>query len=189
MSLSKANPEDQAAHGTSFEHFCSFQLAKPLLLRRTGLLLFNLQFVHHLLHVENRSGDIFGPCALCLRADLTSQRDDVILDGVFHGLVFQRSYPANAQTDGYRAPGCPLAGNDIWSRDHVWSGQEAFLRRAHENETPPFWKSVRFPCRWPQGRIATSTWHDAATPSSAIQTGAISLMLPVRGTCRMRRIR
>src|ERR1017187_4476224 len=63
------------------------KLAEWLLPRRGGFLPFNLQFVHHLLHVGNRRRDPLCPCAGRLRGDLTSQCDDAILDGIFYALV------------------------------------------------------------------------------------------------------
>jgi hypothetical protein len=48
------------------------------------------------------------------------------------------------------------AGDGIWSRDQVWSKRELPSKSVDENDAPPLWKFARLPCRWSQGRIATS---------------------------------
>src|ERR1017187_2943349 len=64
-----------------------WHLAESLLPRLSGLLCFNLQLVHHLLHVRNHRRDPLRPRAFRLRVDLTSQRDNAIRDSVFYALV------------------------------------------------------------------------------------------------------
>jgi len=36
-------------------------------------------------------------------------------------------------------------GNDIWSRDQVWSKHQPHSKRVNDNEAPPLWKSARLP--------------------------------------------
>ena len=80
MSLSKNEKDVSVAHDMGVDDSCSYQLAMPLLVGRRGLLSFDLQFVYDLLHIRNRSRDLLGLRALRFRVDLTSQRDDIVLN-------------------------------------------------------------------------------------------------------------
>ena len=80
MSLSKNEEDVPVAHEMGVDDSCFFQIAASLSVGRRGLLTFDLQFVYDLLHIRNRGRDLLGLRALRFRVDLTSQRDDIVLN-------------------------------------------------------------------------------------------------------------
>ena len=58
-----------------------------LLIRRRGLLIFNLQLIHNLLNIRNGCRDVLRLYALGLRVHLAGQGNHLIVYGVIHILV------------------------------------------------------------------------------------------------------
>src|ERR1035441_3465101 len=76
-----ASAQNQQQNDQQYQH------GLVALLRGSRLLILDLQFVYHLLHVGNGTRDPFSLPAFGLRGDLAGQRDHMVLDRVLHGVV------------------------------------------------------------------------------------------------------
>jgi hypothetical protein len=65
-------------------HFYVAQPGRQRLVRRSGLLILNLQLVHHLLHIRNRGSDRLDLGAQCLGPHFAGQSDNATFDIVLY---------------------------------------------------------------------------------------------------------